>query len=374
MSIIDISFTEIAIVLFWSALAIQILYMLFIFSKSFFIKTKDEVSGFKDPVSVIICARNEFENLTLNLELFLNQNYHTFEIVVVNDRSWDGTANLLEKLADEYSNLKIVTVPESEMNPFTGKKFAKTLGVKGAKYEHLLFTDADCKPASENWIYEMTKQFDESDVLIGVSPLKGEKGLWAFISRIDSLLIAYTYISYTLSKMPYMAVGRNMAYTKDSFFSVKGFKSHYYLPSGDDDLFIRDVRKKTKISVVTHQDALTFSEPETKLRKWIRQKKRHFLTAPKYSFFNKLMLLTFSFSYLFLLGSFVYLNLNNSFNYIVLIGFTVRMLMFMVFAIKPFKLMDASKMVFILPFIELIVFLVNGLIYFSNLIVKPNKW
>lgn len=359
---------------FYSSVLAQLIYLLFIYSRSLFVKPSTKVLDFKEPVSVVICARNEYENLKINLPIILNQNYHDFEVVVVNDRSWDSTGAFLEKLAEKHSNLKIVTVPENEKNTFAGKKFAKTLGVKGANHEYLLFTDADCVPSSENWIYEMVKNFKSNDVLVGVSPLKGGKGLWAYLSRMDSFLIAYNYISFTLSKLPYMAVGRNMATKKSTFFAVKGFKSHYNISSGDDDLFIRDVNKKGKIDLVFNPDALTFSEPKTSFVSWVKQKKRHFLTAPKYSVFNKLLLGIYSLTYFLLLISFISLFLIKSLTWLALSLISLRYVLHIVFAYKPFKLMGELNKLILFPVMEALLFIINGLIYYSNLFLKPNKW
>lgn len=359
---------------FYGSLIIQLLYLVFIYGRNLFLKIDDSIVDFKESISVVICARNEFENLQQNLPKILNQNYHDFELVVVNDRSWDGTQDFLEKLSEEHSNIKIVNVPDSEMNTFAGKKFAKTLGVKGASNEYLLFTDADCEPSSENWIYEMSKHFVSKDVLIGVSPLKGGEGLWAFLSRFDSLMIAYNYISYFLAKNPYMAVGRNMATKKSTFFSVKGFKSHYNIPSGDDDLFLRDVKKQSKVGLVYNPEALTTSKPCSSFKSWIKQKKRHFLTAPKYSFFNKALLGIYALSYLFLMVSFISLLALNSLTWIALALFMARYTLHLMFAYNSFKLMDELNKLILFPILELVLFILNGLFFYSNIFIKPSKW
>ncbi len=374
MSELDISIENIIEWMFYISISVQLVYLIFIYSKSLFVKPNTDIVDFKEPVSVVICARNEYENLKVNLPKLLSQNYHQYEVVVVNDRSWDSTGELLEQMGEEYSNLKIVSIPENDKNTFAGKKFAKTLGVKAAKFEYLLFTDADCEPSSDNWIYEMAKNFLKNDVLIGVSPLKGGKGFWAFLSRMDSFFIAYNYISFTLSKLPYMAVGRNMATTKSKFFEVKGFKSHYNIPSGDDDLFVRDVKKNSKISLVFHPDTLTFSEPNSSFLKWIKQKKRHFLTAPKYSVFNKLLLGIYSLTYLMLIISFISLLVVKSLSWVIVGLFAIRYVLHITFVYNPLKLMGEANKTLLFPVMELMLFCINTMIYYSNLFLKPNKW
>ena len=359
---------------FWGAFVIQMMYLFLVYIRSFLYKENTRVNSFNEPVSIIICARNERENLEKNLPKFLEQHYHSFEVVVVNDRSWDTTDELLEQMQEQYPNLKVAAIPDNDHNTFAGKKLAKTLGIKAAKNECLLFSDADCVPSSENWLYEMCKEFETNDLVIGLSPFKGGEGFWAYFSRFDSLLIAYNYFSYALANIPYMAVGRNMAYKKTLFFEVKGFKSHYNLPSGDDDLFLRDTLGKAKIGVSASHDGLTFSYPKTTFSSWIRQKKRHFLTAPRYNVSNKIMLGLNSLSYVALITSFVLILSLGWMDKFILIAFLFRICIFTLFAYKLFKIFGETKKIALIPFMELILFVTNGLIFYSNTITKPTKW
>ena len=129
-----------------SALSIIVGYTLYLFSKFTFFKGK--TVAFNKPISVIICAKNELQNLRSHLLKILEQNYPEFEVIVVNDQSNDGSAIFLKELDKEYKHLVLVTI-EKHINNHMGKKFALTLGIKTAKYEHLLLTDADCSPNSK---------------------------------------------------------------------------------------------------------------------------------------------------------------------------------------------------------------------------------
>ena len=102
-----------------------------------------------EPVSIIICARNEDENLTEFLPKILTQDYHEFEVIVVNDCSWDNTETVIDEFAKIFPNLKKVNIKEDAYYKH-GKKFAVMVGIKGAKYENLVFTDADCIPRPTN--------------------------------------------------------------------------------------------------------------------------------------------------------------------------------------------------------------------------------
>jgi biofilm PGA synthesis N-glycosyltransferase PgaC len=175
------------------------------------------------PVSVIISARNEARNLTENLPYILQQNYPDYEVVVINDCSTDDSDLILQDIQREFAHLKIVTINE-HVRFKTGKKFALTLGIKAAKNEHLLFTDADCKPATLNWITRMAAGFTGSvQIVLGYSPYTRTRNFLNPFIRFETLKTAINYLSAALNGDAYMGIGRNLAYTKSLFFGAKGF-------------------------------------------------------------------------------------------------------------------------------------------------------
>ena len=254
-----IPFVLVGILLF-SAL-IQILYYIFIYGKLFFYKRKiPRVS--KKPVSVIICAKNEEENLKKFLPGILAQDYPEYEVIVVNDCSTDGTALLLAEFKEKYPHLYYTTI-EPDRKFMHGKKLAISIGIKAAKSEWLLFTDADCQPVSKSWISRMQENFsDKRQIVLGYGGYFKRKTLLNLIIRYDTAFIAATYFSYALAGIPYMGVGRNLAYRKSLFFEKKGFGSHKKLLSGDDDLFVNKHGRKKNIRIEISRDSHTLSEPE----------------------------------------------------------------------------------------------------------------
>ena len=195
---------------------IHLLFVLFTYARFAFHKVKPEqLSDKKVPVSIIIAARNESENLFNNLPFILNQDYPEFEVIVINHQSLDDSQYILEAMALDNPHLKIVKVERSQHLKY-GKKLPLTIGIKGARYEHMLFTDADCKPASDNWIESMTKHFtDKKQIVLGYGPYIKEKGLLNKVIRFDTAWIAMSYFSFAKTRMPYMGIGRNMAVYKN---------------------------------------------------------------------------------------------------------------------------------------------------------------
>ncbi len=248
------------------------------------------------PVSVIICARNERENLDKNLHAFLNQDYPVFEIVVVNDCSADGSDILLRELSEKNPHLKVVNIAGHERFKH-GKKFAVTLGIKAATNELLFFADADCKPVSDKWLSRMQQHFTGStQIVLGYSPYEKFPGLLNRLIRFETFFTALNYLSFALAGRPYMGVGRNLAYTKALFFKGKGFASHMHILSGDDDLFVNQNATVANTVIEIHPDAQMISEPKRTLSTYFRQKLRHQGAGKMYKSAHKLLLMVQGFS------------------------------------------------------------------------------
>ena len=253
-------------------------------------KTDDQPGELRIPVSVVICARNEEENLKNNLPLILEQEYPDFEVVLVNDCSSDYSDLVLRDYASRYKNLKVVTINEHERYKH-GKKFAVTLGIKAAKNEHLIFTDADCKPASKNWLLRMQQNFvDGTEIILGYSPYEKLNTFVNKLIRYETFFTALNYLSFAAARNPYMGVGRNMAYTKSLFFRSKGFAAHMHIPSGDDDLFVNQNANSHNTRIEIHPETHVWSEPKKTFSQYLNQKIRHLGAGKVYKKHHKLSL------------------------------------------------------------------------------------
>ncbi|MBP5136592.1 MAG: glycosyltransferase [Paludibacteraceae bacterium] len=234
-------------------------------------------------VSVIICAKNESENLREFLPVVLNQKYPDFEVIVVNDGSTDETDQLLIDLKRQYSNLYNTYVPE-DVKVMSSKKLALTIGIKAAHNDLILLTDADCKPVSENWISLMVRNFtDKKDFVLGYGAYEKKKGLLGHLISYDTFFIALQYMGFAIRGVPYMGVGRNMAYRSKIFFDNRGFASILHLQSGDDDLFVNNNTNRINTRVETDSDSKTISEPKESFSEWYYQKERHLSTSSFYT-------------------------------------------------------------------------------------------
>lgn len=242
-------------------------------------------------VSVIVCARNEADNLRHYLQALCSQRYPLFEVIVVNDESQDDTQTVLDQLAKRWPQLHLTFVPQ-QARVQSSKKLAITLAAKAAKYDYLLLTDADCRPESPNWISEMMQGFanPDTEIVIGYGGYFEEPGALNSLIQYDTVTRAMTYLGFALSRHPYMGVGRNLAYKKSTFFAHNGFAGQLGHRAGDDDLFVNKVADRHNTEVVVAPDSFTWSLPKTSFREWRMQKRRHLSVAPAYRFSTKLRL------------------------------------------------------------------------------------
>lgn len=367
---------------FATVVVIQFLYYIVIFGQFSFSKPKIKPNNTK-AVSVLICAKNESQNLKQKLELFINQHYPKFELVLINDRSTDNTLEIMESFKESnqerlhYRNIsvKIVNIQENEL--FWGsKKYALTLGIKAASYELLLFTDADCEPISNTWIQEMVNHFTaHKSIILGYGSYRLIKNSFLNkIIRFETLITAIQYFSYAKIGNPYMGVGRNLAYTKTQFFESNGFGNHMHIRSGDDDLFINQVATQKNTSVCYTANSFTVSEPKTTFKEWSLQKRRHISTATYYKFHHQFLLgLFFLSQLLFWTLAPILLFFQFQLYWILgIIGFRF-FITYLIIGLAAKKLKE-KKLILFNPILELFLILSQLIFFFQNLISKPKHW
>ncbi len=360
--------------LFIVTVTIQLGYYLIVFGKFSFGKTKKN-NPKRIPISVIVCAKNEAENVAKFIPLLAEQSYPDFEIVLIDDASSDATLDIFEEFEKQYKNIRLVKVANNEA--FWGnKKFALTLGIKAATKEYLLFTDADCYPTSKNWIAEMSSHFTmQKTIVLGYGAY--EKIPNSFLNkmiRFETLLTAVQYFSWAKIGKPYMGVGRNLAYKKEEFFKVDGYRDHLKLRSGDDDLFINQVGRKKNTTVCYTPDSFTYSKPKTSFKDWFTQKRRHVSTATFYNAFDRTQLgLFYCSQLLFLLLPIILLAFQ--FQWIIvlaIIGFRY-LFTWITLGFAAGKLKEKDVMYWF-PVIEMVLIFTQLNIFITNLFSKPVHW
>jgi poly-beta-1,6-N-acetyl-D-glucosamine synthase len=359
---------------FVAAWLLQVYFMLNYFMRIARFKPSEE-SMKPQAVSVVISARNEERNLMEFIPQIMDQDHPNFEVVVVNDSSWDDTEAILKALHVRYPHMHVINLDEEKQN-MQGKKFALTLGIKAAKHDLILLTDADCAPKSPSWIREMTAVAqDKVQLVLGFSPYKSYPGWLNKIIRFDTLNIGLTYLGFAKAGNPYMGVGRNLCYSRELFFSVGGFKSHYSMASGDDDLFVNQVATSRNTDIVISPEAQTVSEPKRTWKEWFVQKRRHFVTAPLYKSGHKQALAIWPFSFFFLFVGFAGALVFKTAMLVVGSMLFVRYVLHVATLHKSArKLGQSTDIVFLAPLLEIQLHFLNAGLYLINLVRKPQKW
>jgi glycosyltransferase involved in cell wall biosynthesis len=353
---------------------IQLYYYWFVFGKLAFYKfPKMTNDSALPPVSIIISARNEYRNLEKNLTSFLTQDYPQFEVVVVNDCSWDDSQKLLEYYQENYSHLKVCKLIEQEKYP-TGKKFALTIGIKAAQYEQLFFTDADCEPASNQWLRLMQSKFSSNkEIVLGFSPFKKSTGFLNLFIRYEGVLTAIAYFSAALRNQAFMGVGRNLAYTRDLFFKHKGFASHQHILSGDDDLFVNQAATSNNVAIQLNPDSFIYTDAKKTIGDWARQKTRHVSTGKYYKSKDKLFLGLYYASMLFFYVALGVALLFSVEPILLLVFYGIRLLSQLVIYYLILKKLKSMSLIWFIPLLDFIYLLYSWIFGIKGLFTKQKK-
>jgi glycosyltransferase involved in cell wall biosynthesis len=272
--------------LFCMIVLVQLYYILFVFARLLFRVHPEHPKNYP-AVTVIVCAHNELNNLRELLPMLNEQDYPKYEVIVMNDRSWDGTEEFAETEAKTFEKIRFFQI-EQEYDHVTPKKYAITTAVRNAKYDIILLTDADCRPTTDQWIKGMVSYLtSDKDIVLGFSPYQKNSGFLNRLIRFETFYVAVQYLSLALAGKPYMGVGRNLMYRKALFLQNKGFYTHLRVVGGDDDLLINEVANRQNTAICMDPDTFTVSEPKKTWGSWYLQKKRHLSVSKYYKTANK---------------------------------------------------------------------------------------
>jgi cellulose synthase/poly-beta-1,6-N-acetylglucosamine synthase-like glycosyltransferase len=252
-------------------------------------------------VSIIIAIHNEAANLKCFFQALLKQNYPgTYEIIAVNDRSTDNSGQLLHSFKELYPHLlHIIEIKECPAN-ISPKKYAITIAIHQSQAEIVVLTDADCL-VGPDWLAAMVNPFVQDQegklqFVLGFSPHMHQNGLLDKIIGAETLHTAFLYLGFAAAGMPYMAVGRNLAYRKSVFIAHQGFAQHQHILSGDDDLLVNRLANSTNTRCVISPAAIVYTRPVRTWQQWFNQKHRHKQAGHYYQFSTQITLVLYHFT------------------------------------------------------------------------------
>lgn len=365
---------EVVFIIFIGAACIQAIYWLLF--AGFIIRHKQpDLEGASLPgISIIVCAYNELENLKKLLPALYSQNHPDFEIVVVNDRSTDGTYEYLLEQSEQNKKLKLVHIERTPAH-VNAKKYALTLGIKVAKHEQLVFTDADCQPATGEWASNVAGSFNaQNQFVLGYSQFKAEQGFVNSFSRFETQMTGMLCHSFALAGNPYMGVGRNLGYTKSMFLQNNGFGQFQQVVGGDDDLFVNQYASKANTEVCLGLDALVWSYSKNTVRDYFKQKLRHISVSRYYKSKDKLLLGMYSASHLLFWIAFVILAASMYFPEIVFGVLIIRMVLNSLIINSISKKFGERIVTWTVPMMDFIYSVYLLIMGFAALSTKKVRW
>lgn len=354
------------------ALVVLLFFHVVMFARLAF--RKPQVQPVRDlPVSVVICARSEARRLEHLIPLLMQQDHREFEVVVVNDRSEDDTWEVLQWMKPEHPRLRPVNIQADEKFNY-GKKLALGVGMRAAKYPHVLLTDADCLPAGNDWLSTMAAGFGkEKRIVVGHSPYAYQPGVANVLERYDGTMKAMQYMSFALAGFPYMGVGRNLGYTTELFFQAKGSRKHNHLMSGDDDLFINEVARAKNTGVVADPRSFMTTLPTRDLATWLRRKRRHYTTAAHYRFGHQVLLMLLPLARTAFWALLLWFALRMQWREVA-IGLGVELGILLPITMLAMHRLQAGALVWFAIPLEWLFLILDPLLYTSTILVKPKRW
>ena len=235
--------------------------------------------------SVIMAARDEEESIAACLSNLLTQTYpsHLYEVVVVDDGSTDGTAEIVQEFCDRYPNIRLLPapLPPEGVSP---KKHALTVGIRNSDGEIILTTDADCR-VSPAWVETMIGYFEpEVGMVIGFSQMGARGETLTCLEKwqaFDFLALMAAAAGTANIGFPLAASGQNLAYRRRTFEEVDGFERIAHRISGDDVLLVQLVRRTSwRIAFAGSANAFNTTRPVRALRGLFEQRKRWASNGP----------------------------------------------------------------------------------------------
>ena len=301
----------------------------------------DEKTAPAEAATIIVAMRNEAPDaataaaLRERMQRVIEQAYPHFEVIFVNDRSTDQTREILQTFATDHPHVFVQHIKQTPTN-VSPKKWALRQGIENARTDILAFTDADCRP-HRFWLEHLTRPLRHGKAIaLGYSPPKNTRSLLNIFERFETFGTAFLYMGLARIGLPYMGVGRNIAWRK-SLLDEPPFESHLHVLSGDDDLFINQYATDRNTGIVVKRHSQVETTSETSWLRWLRRKMRHVSASRHYRLRNKLIVglhgLALSGAYGFSLATLLLFDFNQGAFMLIFTG-TLRTLSMLPAAIK----------------------------------------
>jgi len=241
-------------------------------------------AGFTTKVTVLIAARNEEEKIHLTIEDILKQDFpkRLTEIIIVDDHSTDGTSEIIRSYAGQ--GIKLLQLNEDKpLNSYKKKAIAEA--IKLSTGELMVATDADCRMGTK-WLSTIVGYYENENPVMISSPVTyfEERSLFERMQTVEFYTLIGTGAAFIGNGRASTCNGANLAYRKDVFYDVGGFKGIDDLASGDDELLLQKVAKRFpgRIGFLKLYDAVVFTHAKHNLKEFMQQRRRWASKSVKY--------------------------------------------------------------------------------------------
>ena len=341
--------TAIFPILFYAFVAIviiHILYHILILGNVAYEKKRNPISSAL-PVSIIVYIENNETELPSFLTALKKQVYSNFQIVLINNASYDASLEIIESFALHHPNTKIVNVENNEA--FWGnKRYALTLGIKVAKFDYLLFTEPTALPDSALWIANMMREFTaQKTIVLGHTHLEVvKKSFWNKLMRFQNIFnTTYNFAWAKISK-PLFGNNKNLAYKKEEFFKANGYIHQMQKSHGEDFYFINAIATNNNVAISTNNTSFTTEKTIPTFKNWTQSLQEYSILFSNLKFIDKLKVYAYTYTRSLY---FILLTILLSCLYqweIVLILFVLRSLVLGIYTYKIFKRFEEKDLIY----------------------------
>ena len=242
----------------------------------------NEILGTK--VSVIVAARNEEKSISRTLDDLIAQSYdkNLTEIIFIDDHSTDRTSEIISSYTQH--GIKLICLNEDKpLNSY--KKKAIQMAIAASSGTLIVTTDADCK-MEPDWLKTIVSFYEENNYKMISSPVVyfEERSFFERAQSLEFLYLIGLGASTIGNGQPATCNGANLAYEKEAFYEVNGFKGIDDLASGDDELLLHKMSKafNNKIGFLKNRNAIVYTHAKTTIKEFIQQRKRWSSKSTRY--------------------------------------------------------------------------------------------
>lgn len=235
-------------------------------------------------VTVLIAARNEEEKISYTIDDILAQDYpkHLMEVIIVDDHSTDRTADIIRSYANR--GVKLLQLNEEKpLNSYKKKAIAEAIALSSG--DLMVATDADCRMGPQ-WLSSVVSYYESEELFMVSSPVTyfEEKSLFERLQTLEFSYLIGIGAAFIGNNRASTCNGANLAYRKDIFYAVGGFKGIDDLASGDDELLLQKVAEQfpEKIGFLKSREAIVYTHAKHTLEEFLQQRRRWASKSTKY--------------------------------------------------------------------------------------------